>query len=121
MAVTFALAVEIAYKAGKNVNATFIATATALEKIGYMAEAYVNVATNYNWCDAYAALSTDVKYLLVDAATNIAAIYFINYDMSGYTSRIEAETMMDVLRDRTQMDIEILQKAALADFARGAV
>ena len=120
MAVTFALAAEIAYKAGKNVNATFIATAAALESLGYMAEAYVNVATNYNWCDKYATLSADVKYLLVDAATNIMAMYIINYDLSGFTSRIEAETMMDVLRDRTQMDIEILQKAALSDFAKSA-
>ena len=120
MAVTFALAAEIAYKAGKNVNATFIATAAALESIGYMAEAYVNTATNCNWCDLYGSLDADVKYLLVDAATNVAAIYFINYDLSGYSSRIEAETMMDVLRDRTQQDIEILQKAALADFVRAA-
>jgi hypothetical protein len=118
MAVTFGLATEAGYKAGANCNAA-MKVAGPIESLGYMAEAYVNVATNYNWCDKYATLSADVKYLLVDAATNIMAMYIINYDLSGFTSRIEAETMLDLLRDRTQQDIEILQKAALADFARG--
>ena len=66
------------------------------------AESFVNVATRYNWSDTYSTLNDDVKGVLEEAVSNLAAIYMISYDMSGYTSRIEAEDMINVLWARWQ-------------------
>ena len=41
----------------------------------------------------------DFKYLVTSITASLVAIDAINYDMSGYTSRAEAQTMLDVLHD----------------------
>jgi len=74
------------------------------------AEGIINVATKKDWVDAYAtALPAGTKLILDDAASNLAAIYAITYDMSGYTSRGEAESTINVLRDGFLRDISILK------------
>ena len=99
---------DIEMKEGANVSAAVteaMHTAWAL-----MAESFVNVTTHFNWTDAYAALSADVKYILSDVVSSKAAMYAIQYDMSGYSSRVEAETMLDVLRDSIVKGIELLKE-----------
>ncbi len=84
------------------------------------AESFINSITRYNWSDAYSGLNEDVKHLLSEAASNIAAIYAINYDMSGYTSRGEAESMITILRDRANWAIKSLQDKKVQEFMIGA-
>lgn len=120
MAVIYALATEMGYKAGANVNST--ATGAAyLEAFGEMAESVINVESGYNWSDwytAYAATYPDVASLLIDAATNLGAIYIINYDMSGFTNIQEATSRINVLYQMYTRDIELLKKEGKKDFVR---
>ena len=84
------------------------------------AESVINVATRFNWSDAYAGLNADVKGILKEAASNLAAIYVISYDMSGFTSRIEAEDMINVLRDGFLRNLSLLRDVKKQDFTNDA-
>ena len=84
------------------------------------AEALINTVTRFNWSDAYAGLNTDTKGILKEVASNIAAIYVIQYDMSGYTSRIEAEDMINVLRDAALRGLSLLRDKKAKEFIDNA-
>ena len=115
----FATTAEIERKAGANASATSKAEAYTNDYIA-QAESLINVATRFNWSDAYSGLNTDVKMILKEVASNIAAIYVISYDMSGYTSRIEAEDMINVLRDAALRGIGVLKDKKQEDFMNAA-
>jgi len=120
MAVTYALATEMAYKAGANVSSTATGAAYTLA-FGLMAEGYINTASGYNWSDwytAYSATYPDVAGLLVDAASNLGAIYIINFDMSGFTNIQEAVSRQNVLYAALMNDITLLKEEKNKDFVR---
>jgi len=99
-------------KAGANVSAVMSADPDQLIDTWInQAEGAISVATKKDWVAAYAtATPTSVKSILDETASNLAAIYCINYDMSGYTSRGEAESMITVLRDGYLRNISILKQ-----------
>jgi beta-galactosidase/beta-glucuronidase len=115
----FATTAEVQHKAGANASATSNVEAY-INDFMTQAEATINVMTRYNWSDAYSGLNVDVKGILKEAASNLAAIYIIQFDMSGFTSRGEAEDMMTVLRDGFNRNIQLLQQIAQQDFTNGA-
>lgn len=120
MAVIYALGTEMTYKAGANVNSTYTGAAY-LEAFGEMAESVINVESGYNWSDwytSYSATYPDVSQLLVDAATNLGAIYIINADMSGFTNIQEAVSRINTLYALYQNDIRILKEEGKKDFLR---
>lgn len=84
------------------------------------AEGQVNTASRKNWVDEYATLNVDVKNMLSGVVSNLAAIYAIQYDMSGYTSRVEAEDMVNILRDAALRELSIIREAAAKDFVENA-
>lgn len=84
------------------------------------AESYINARTLYNWSDDYASLNTDVKGILKEAGSSLAAIYVINYDMSGFTSRQEALQMLNVLWARVEECCKLLEKEANRTFVQEA-
>src|SRR4030067_533294 len=111
MAVTYALATEMVYKAGANVSSIATAAAYTLA-FGMMAEGVINTESGYNWSDwytSYSATYPDVVHLLVDAATNLGAIYIINYDMSNFTNIQEAVTRINTLYQMLQNDLRLLK------------
>ena len=113
----------ILIKAGPGANATLKSSATNESGMNYFsrqAEAFINVASRVNWSDAYATLNSDVRYLLEEAGSNLGAIYVINYDMSGYTSRSEAETMINALKLRADECIKLLVDQKKRSFIEGA-
>lgn len=85
------------------------------------AESFINNATRYNWSDIYSTLTAEVKHTLTEAVSNLAAIYMINYDMGGYTSRTEAEIMINVLKQRADECIAVLIEKKGETFALGDV
>lgn len=111
----FATTAEVQYKAGANASATSKAEAY-VNSFMTQAESYINAACKVNYSDTYSSLNVDTKGILKDAASNLAAIYVINYDMSGFTSRMEAETMCDVLYARAMDCIELLKEKNETDF-----
>ena len=115
----FATTAEIGYKAGANKSAVSAAEAYTNSFIA-QAESYINTVCRYNFSDAYAALNVDVKGILKEAASNLAAIYVISYDMSGFTSRTEAELMINLLLVRANQCIQALVDKKAEDFVRKA-
>ena len=115
----FATTTEIQRKAGANASATSKAEAYTNDFIT-QAESLINCMCRYNFSDNYSTLNADVKGILKEVASNLAAIYVIQYDMSGYTTRTEAEDMINVLRDGALRGISILRDKKVVDFINGA-
>jgi len=97
-------------KAGLNANSSVIMDSVILDKWSDMAEATLSTITRYDWVTNYANVKTTFKQVLSDAVSDMIAMKIINYDMSGYSSRAEAETMLDVLRDNVVRNIEVLKE-----------
>jgi hypothetical protein len=111
----FATTTEVQRKAGANASATSKAEAYVNQ---YMTEveSEINSTCRYNFSDTYSSLNADTKGLLKGVASNLAAIYVIQYDMSGFTSRIEAEDMINVLRDAALRQLKLLKDKKVTDF-----
>jgi len=116
---TFATTTEVQRKSGA--HASIVSnTATYIDDYLEQAESLINAQTRTNWTDLYAGLNADVKGILKMAASAWAAMKVINYDMSGYSSRVEAETMLDVLRDEFVQCMKTLDDANVRQFVEDA-
>lgn len=115
----FATTAEVGYKVGANASSTANAEAY-INSFMTQVESYINVECGYNYSDAYSGLNADVKGLLKECASNLAALYVINYDMSGFTSRAEAQTMLDVLNYRAQQCLKLLKDKNNQKFVNSA-
>ena len=113
----FCTTAQVEMKAGANCSATSKAE-SYVNFYMIQAESLINAASKYNFSDAYAALNADTKGILAEVASNLAAIYVIQYDMSGFTSRIEAEDMINILRDAALRGIALLKDKKVTDFVR---
>ena len=113
----FATTAEVERKAGANASATSSAEAYVNDYMTQV-EAHINSVCRFNFSDAYSALNVDTKGILKQVASDLAAIYVITYDMSGFTSRIEAESMINVLRDRALAALSLLRDKKTTDFMR---
>jgi hypothetical protein len=109
---------EIDQKTGANVSASY--TDTMKTAAVLQAESMVNCIARVNYSDTYSSLNADVKGLLNDIVSSFVAIQAISYDMSGYTSRIEAEDMINVLRDGMLRGLSILRDQKVVTFINGA-
>lgn len=107
-------------KMGANASSAITQSDAFILQMVEEAESYVNVLTRYNFSDNYAGLNDDVKKLLSETVENLAAIYGIMYDMSGFTSRIEAEDMINVLWARFQMCVDLLRDQKSVTYIGGA-
>ena len=114
----FATSSEILTKAGANYNTGV--TEAKINELCLQVESYINAFTKYNWSDAFAGLNADVKGILAEIESDLVAIYIINYQMSGYTTGGEAETMLDVLTNRSTVALTLLQDVKTRDFMTGA-
>ena len=113
----FATTAEVGYKVGANASATSNAEAY-INSYMMQAESLINTAARYNFSDTYGTLNADTKGTLKEVASNLAAIYVIQYDMSGFTSRIEAEDMINILRDAALRGLALLKDKKASDFVR---
>ena len=106
MAYTITTEAEILQKAGAGKAAGF--TTTMMENAEDRAIALMSVMTRYNWADNVPT-NEGIKELLSDIISSLVAIEAISYDMSGYTTRTEAEDMINVLRDGMLRNMAILR------------
>lgn len=116
----FATTAEVGYKAGAGKSATSAAEAY-VNSFMTQVESEINATCRYNFSDNYSSLNADTKGILKLVASNLAAIYVITYDMSGYTSRIEAEDIINVLRDAALRNLQLLKDKKVSDFIREVV
>src|SRR3990167_6596287 len=111
----FATTAEVQRKAGTKASATSKAEAYVNDFMT-QAESRINVACKYNFSDNYSTLNVDVKGILKEAASDLAAIYVILWDMSVFTTRIEAEDMINVLHAQFENCIKLLQDQDKIDY-----
>tara|TARA_Y100000296_G_scaffold17864_1_gene21119 strand:+ start:1807 stop:2193 length:387 start_codon:yes stop_codon:yes gene_type:complete len=104
----FATTLQVQEKAGANASAVANTEAYINSYIA-QAESEINVAVRYNFSDVYGTLNVDVKGILTKVASCLAAIDVITYDMSNFSSRGEAEDMINVHRDTALRGIAILR------------
>jgi len=109
------------------VNADVVKKAGALASATAVAEAYTNVlikeaegfvcaCARYNYVGNYSSVSTIGKEFLRDVTSALAAIKAIGYDMSGYTSRTEAQTLLDVNYSNVVESINLLRDDKFREF-----
>ena len=116
---TFCTTAEVERKAGANCSAVSKAEEYANDYVK-QAESLINAICRFNFTDEYTELNADVKMILKEVASNLAAIYVISYDMSGFTTRVEGEDMINVLRDGMLRSMSILRNQNVVTFINGA-
>ena len=115
----FATTSEVQHKAGANVSTT-ANTEAYINDFMMQVESTINATCRFNFSDAYAGLDTDVKGILKEVASNLAAIYVIQFDMSGFPTRAEAENRVNILRDAALRGLSILRDKKTEDFINNA-
>ena len=95
--------------AGLNANSTIATSGSVMWQWSEDAEGRIIAETRRSWVDDYSSLSDGIKGILSDACASLIANRIINYDMSGFTSRQEATTMLDVNYDRYNEALGILK------------
>lgn len=111
----FATTAEVQRKTGAGASATSN-TEAYINQFMTEAESEINVSCRFNFSDVYSSLNADTKGLLKQVASDLAAISVISYDMSGYASRIDAEDLINVLRDRALRGLSLLKDKKAVDF-----
>ena len=106
---------EIALMAGENVDATGDTEANH-NILAAQAESYLSNLMGYNVVDNYASLNEDFKRMLSEWAARYSAITLISYNMAGFTTRQEAEDMIDVHAWRLLQVEELLKQQRVIDF-----
>jgi hypothetical protein len=105
------------YKAGANYNSIFNQQSghTIIAKFCDQAEAQVGALTRRDWVALSASTITTLKGILDDVVSDMVAMKIINYDMKNYTSRQEATTMLDVIRDNIERNIKDLKDGKIQE------
>lgn len=111
----FAEDADILLRVGANAAAA-VKVAGWFDTIILDVEAFINCVTRKNWSDAFGTLNVDVQGILTDTAACLAAIEGISYDMSNFTTRIEAEDMVNILRDIALRNLALLRDKKTQDF-----
>lgn len=116
---TFCNNADVKRKAGAGVSSVSSAEAYTNDYIT-QAESYINAFTRHNFTDTYAALNNDVKFILKEATSNLAAIYAIMYDFTGYPSRIDAENKMQICWLRMKHCLRVLKDQKVITYINNA-
>lgn len=122
----FAQDVDILLRVGTNASTT-VKAAGWFDKIILDVEAVINCVCRFDFstADTSSTITSTVRGILIDTGACLAAIEGIIWDMSGYTSRIEAEDMINVLRDIALRNMAILRdkkvQAFIIDPTKGTV
>lgn len=114
----YVLLIEYAARCGKSVSADTQVEAWANQAI-IGAEAVINCVCRVQFATtaaAFAALPAAGRELLMETASCLAAVTAIIYDMSLFTSRVEAEDMINVLRDAALRNLAILRDKKVQRF-----
>lgn len=112
---TIVTSAEMVFMAGENVDATGSVEAN-WNYLAFYAEAYLSNLVKYDIVTNWGTLTANYKYLFTEWAARFAATQLIAYNMSGYTSRVEAEDMINVHFARMEKIESILNDSSIQDF-----
>jgi len=110
---------EMNAMAGENIDVTGWTDANKTAW-GLQAENYINILCRYNFSDNFGTLNVDVRNLLSEYVSRYVGISGIAYNMSGFTSRIEAEDMMNIHLYRMNKIEQILVDQKGVTYMQGA-
>ena len=119
---TFTVSAGVLAKAGAGVNSTITDGSLRVGSDGAVdvwiteAESTINVNSMFNFITGYSGYNDATRKILQEVASDLAAIKAIQYDMSGYTSRVEAENMINVLRDSALRGLALLRNKTKQKF-----
>lgn len=116
MAYLFTTETEIDQKLGAGVNVAF--DTNMKQAAANRAESVINSAARYDFSTNALTLS-QYSGLLSDICSSLVAIEGITYDMSGYESLNEAQSMIDVQRDIALRGLGILRDKKVVTFLQG--
>lgn len=108
---------DVLKKCGANASATSSAEACTNVYIKE-SEGYISTVTRYDWVTNYSSVSTIGKEILRECTAALAAIKVINYDMSGFSTRTEAQTMVDILYSMAIDCLNILKEDKGREFVK---
>jgi len=100
---------------GELVDATFT-IATMGDLVGTYTEAYLCALVEYDIVTNWATISTIYKKIFSEYACRAIAVEAIKYNMAGFTSRAEAEDMIDFHVWRMQAIENLLRKESVQNF-----
>lgn len=109
---------SVRLKAGVRVSSDL--TAANYTEFINQAESHINAAARIDFTASYSGLTDAKKKILEDVASSLAAVAAINYDMSGFTSRAEAITMLNVNRDISSKGLRLIRDKLNSDFINEA-
>jgi len=108
---------DVAGFMGAGVNAAF--TETMQDLVGVYTEAYLCVLLKYDIVTNWASLNAIYKLMFSEYACRAIAVEAIKYDMgttATYTSRVEAEDMINIHVWRMREIEKVLQSDGIQDF-----
>ena len=79
-------------------------------------EAYLSNLVKFDIVANWASLNSTYRLMFTEWITRYAAIEVIKYNMNGYTSRVEAEDLINVHIFRMEQIQKLLEKASVQDF-----
>lgn len=94
MSITMADNADVDPYEGELVDATW--TDTHRDEVGLQAESYLNNLLDYDLVTNWATLVANMKIILTEFVARMIAVQGIAFNMAGYTSRVEAEDMINI-------------------------
>jgi len=113
----FATTAEVQRKTGANASSTANVEAY-INQFMTEAESTINTLCRYDFSTAYPNLKDQVKAILKDVASSMAAMSVINYDLDAI-GRNTAETMLNVLSNTINRGLSLLKNKENQDFING--
>jgi len=112
---TIVTSAEMSFMAGELVDATGNVEAN-WNYLAFYAEAFLCNLVKYDIVTNWASISAIYKPIFTEYAARFAAIQLISYNMAGYTSRIEAEDLINIHWARCKEIIKLLEQSDIQDF-----
>ncbi|KKM93849.1 hypothetical protein LCGC14_1204290 [marine sediment metagenome] len=115
MTFTIVTVAEMQFMAGENVDATGDVTANHQFLHDYAA-GYLSSLVKFDLIGGWSGLTANIKFLFTEWAARFCGMQLIAYNMAGYTSRVEAEDMINIHVFRMQLIEKILNDSSIQDF-----
>lgn len=110
MALTLTTEAEIIRRAGAGASPTITASSALVTEIGETAEGELIADTRRDWITNFADVNSSVKKLISRAVSCKAAKEIVANDGKNYFSRLEQETILDVLHDEYNNAVKTLKE-----------
>ena len=105
---------DVAGFMGLSVAAGF--TTTMQDLVGVYTEAFLCALVEYDIVSNWASINAIYKLIFSEYACRQIAVEAIKYDMNSFTSRIEAEDMINTHNEKLRDIKALLEQASVQDF-----